>query len=915
MAGNIRIVAELEDKLSKDLRELTRQTNQELEGINSKLKSAKNELDSLTRSKANSSRRNELQETISNLKREYDAITKNERAEERRYKNTFKYELQKRLEVEKTASKVAQSASREVIAQEKVTHGNYKEDASRRALSTSIVRHIRQLESLAVAYYSLTSAYNATFGAGVKLNRQYETGSLGIAAILASKTSMVNANGVEANGYEKLKAMQTLTSDIMDKIKKAELETPASFEQMVGFYQQAIGHALASGKAFGNNLSEISDNTILLTKRMSNIGSSMGMSMDRINEEIRSLMSGNASSDSMIAMMLFGSPSKANDAVKEAKKRVGGLTELFNGVMSPYDALANTMTFDKALARLQGTIASVQKEASKPLFDDMFKGLQDLQKYVDQNKDELVTSFQVMYAQAKVAGEGISTVGGVIFDSLADAGKAIGLIIDLLSDDLPSASREAAKQFNVFDYAVLGISTFAEAIKIIAKTFPLYMRGMTAEVERIYYKTMYYANKIKDFVDPTSTGADTGYYKYQMNVSGLESRKLDAQIGDVQNGSIDALVRQYNSLIKARDKKTSVKNDSSKDSMIADLMARIKLLTGGAEEDAGGKGGKTGKSDEQKEAEKQKTEWEKIEKEMDDSRKKFIEDRGKALDKEIEDGIRLEKKLVDETKQASMDKYEYATYKLKEEYEEYKKTQENKVAVDEWFKAKTAQIASEKLKDEQDKLKENMIELKTVYEDAFKSMEDAMVKMFMTGKFSAQDFFNTIIEGMIRMQIRNSITAPLMQAMSGINFGSIFSFGSGAVNPASASEFGIIDGVSYGGFASGGYTGAGGRNDVAGIVHRGEYVIPQWMTNKSPALIESLERVRLKGYADGGLVGSTMAQTSSGVVVNVTNNSGTPVSADNVNTRFDAGQMVVDIVIDAITRNKGGARDVIRGVR
>ena len=56
-------------------------------------------------------------------------------------------------------------------------------------------------------------------------------------------------------------------------------------------------------------------------------------------------------------------------------------------------------------------------------------------------------------------------------------------------------------------------------------------------------------------------------------------------------------------------------------------------------------------------------------------------------------------------------------------------------------------------------------------------------------------------------------------------------------------------------FASGGYTGLGGKYDVAGIVHRGEYVVPQEVvsTPKGQSLINKLEAMRL-GYANGGAV-------------------------------------------------------------
>jgi lambda family phage tail tape measure protein len=74
----------------------------------------------------------------------------------------------------------------------------------------------------------------------------------------------------------------------------------------------------------------------------------------------------------------------------------------------------------------------------------------------------------------------------------------------------------------------------------------------------------------------------------------------------------------------------------------------------------------------------------------------------------------------------------------------------------------------------------------------------------------------------------------------------------GFVNPGSSSN--SLPGLSasdYGvGFASGGYTGAGGKYDPAGIVHRGEYVFDAVNTNRlGVGFLDSL-----RGYADGGLV-------------------------------------------------------------
>lgn len=65
------------------------------------------------------------------------------------------------------------------------------------------------------------------------------------------------------------------------------------------------------------------------------------------------------------------------------------------------------------------------------------------------------------------------------------------------------------------------------------------------------------------------------------------------------------------------------------------------------------------------------------------------------------------------------------------------------------------------------------------------------------------------------------------------------------------------------GFAEGGFTGHGGKYEPAGIVHRGEYVVPQ-QVNYHPAAqphIAALESMR-KGYADGGFVTNTNMEST-----------------------------------------------------
>lgn len=85
---------------------------------------------------------------------------------------------------------------------------------------------------------------------------------------------------------------------------------------------------------------------------------------------------------------------------------------------------------------------------------------------------------------------------------------------------------------------------------------------------------------------------------------------------------------------------------------------------------------------------------------------------------------------------------------------------------------------------------------------------------------------------------------------------------------SASSSSGSSSRASNAGYVEGGYTGDGGRLEPAGVVHRGEYVVPQ-PELRSPTVrryVEEIENMRIRrtgghsslpGYADGGFVGQT----------------------------------------------------------
>ncbi len=171
---------------------------------------------------------------------------------------------------------------------------------------------------------------------------------------------------------------------------------------------------------------------------------------------------------------------------------------------------------------------------------------------------------------------------------------------------------------------------------------------------------------------------------------------------------------------------------------------------------------------------------------------------------------------------------------------------------------------------------------KSLLTDAFTGAEDAFVKFVQTGKLSFSDLADSIIADLARIAAKQAITGV---------FGSITGGGgtTGSLADLLSGSFG---------FASGGYTGAGGKNEPAGVVHRGEYVINA----------ESTRRIgrgyldRLNGYAAGGMVGSfgpsisAVSTTAPSIEINIENKSSANVTAQPSDVKFDGEKWVINIM-------------------
>ena len=142
----------------------------------------------------------------------------------------------------------------------------------------------------------------------------------------------------------------------------------------------------------------------------------------------------------------------------------------------------------------------------------------------------------------------------------------------------------------------------------------------------------------------------------------------------------------------------------------------------------------------------------------------------------------------------------------------------------------TATVEAAKLAEKQDRVRQSAEDMRALGKDVM----SGFIQDMKSGKSGAEALANAL----------QKVSDKLLD----IALNSMFdSKGSGG------GIFGMIG--KFLGFADGGYTGAGGKNQPAGVVHKGEYVFSKKATQKAGVgNLEAMHR-NLKGYANGGLVG------------------------------------------------------------
>lgn len=217
-----------------------------------------------------------------------------------------------------------------------------------------------------LAIFTLARKFAQSIAAAVKemadFNAKLETARIGIAQIVASVGQVRDEQGNLLTGADAFAASLQVSNNILKQIKRDALGSIATFESLVQAFQVAVGPGLASGL----NLDEVR----ILSKRLAEGAIALGVPLNQLSEEIRSLLQGTATAKNTRLAVLFGGAKEANEAVRRAREE-GNLFELLTQKLSGVaeGAKVAEQNLDVLRSNLQDTVQLLLAEGGVEQFN------------------------------------------------------------------------------------------------------------------------------------------------------------------------------------------------------------------------------------------------------------------------------------------------------------------------------------------------------------------------------------------------------------------------------------------------------------------------------------------------------------------------------------------------------------------
>lgn len=257
----------------------------------------------------------------------------------------------------------------------------------------------------AAAAAAAVAALGAALVKGLNVNAEIETARLGIKSLVLALTEVRDATGNKAVGEQQIQIAGQIADEQVKKLRLAGLQTAATFQQLMGAFQQGIG----AGSSAGLNLDQIRELTVGIVQA----ASAIGLPMEQLNQEVRSLLAGDITADSSVAKALgitnaqVKAWQQSGKFVEEMNKRLEAFKRIGPEAATTWTATLSNMS--DAVSLFLGTVTEGAFSRLKKSLQGVFNGLFD---------EKAVGISEQFQGLADVASTVFSAIGNFLADAL-----------------------------------------------------------------------------------------------------------------------------------------------------------------------------------------------------------------------------------------------------------------------------------------------------------------------------------------------------------------------------------------------------------------------------------------------------------------------------------------------------------------
>lgn len=244
----------------------------------------------------------------------------------------------------------------------------------------SFIGKAKTIVGVSAAYLAFEQTIGKLVTTGIEFNRQTETMKIGISSLIAVNSSNETSLGRNIDATEKYRLANIASKEAIESLKEANKQTSATLPELTEAFQSALAPAMKAGLSIKE--------TVEYTKLMTQAAGAMGVPMNQLSQEIKSVISGTIDMNSVVATNL----GLTNDQIKKAKEQ-GDLYDFLVSKLSDFAIAGNDVSssFDGSMSNMQDAFMELAGELTKPIFDVFKEESKDLtslfQKMTDKVKE------------------------------------------------------------------------------------------------------------------------------------------------------------------------------------------------------------------------------------------------------------------------------------------------------------------------------------------------------------------------------------------------------------------------------------------------------------------------------------------------------------------------------------------------